>query len=728
VHLLQPSRVRSDCIARGLAGDGAARTSTEKRVTEQVESAIVRISAGGVTAGVGFLIDPSRVLTCAHVVEAALGIGAAERPPADAAVQVEFVLLESGPALPASLEHFDAADATGGLDVAVLRLEAPAPTGAAPARLAWEDGLWGHGLAAFGFPAGYDEGTWVSGVFRGRQASGWVQVEGGKQTGYRLERGYSGGPAWDLDLDAVAGMVVAADRHPTSKAGWVIPTALLKKACPDLPVERPLAGGNRDTFVDRLTAADSLTIVGFTHERLIDYLEEAHAHRGQHAVGPWDQVRVVFLDPSLLGSVDDDLEQDAPGQGTALRQHRSTEASRTLNSFFLRQPVARRWELRLYPYQLPFIGALFTLPGGGTLAEVATLQPPRPVSRYLYLDLPPRSVAHYQTVFEHVWSRSRPITEEVVVFGEPADDEGFLCAGFVPRRRVLTGATTDWRWLAAVIVLLWEQGRDGPLPLLNVNTRSNSTREIGRISHLSGYMNRRDCAPDDADVDLPLVMDRRMVVRAAQRELLEELGIEIAADRLAFEGEIRFHYADKENLYFYVMSAEVERGARLRFSRPAQVRPWTLERLLAVRRHQVLSTLLEVVAAPGLSPRQLQLAAEVLADHLEIHREPELADRVRSDVGAGRRDRLARELQTMMSESEVVVVVDGETQAVSGLGGLQYREFFASLLPPYAAIGVPGAKDYLDWLRGDERAGPAYDRLASFYADEAAVRQLGVDV
>jgi len=114
----------------------------------------------------------------------------------------------------------------------VLRLEGAAPAAAAPARLVWEDGLWGHGLAAFGFPADYDEGTWASGVFRGRQASGWVQVEDTKQTGYRLERGYSGGPAWDVDLGGVAGLVVAADRDPTAKAGWVIPTALIAEACP----------------------------------------------------------------------------------------------------------------------------------------------------------------------------------------------------------------------------------------------------------------------------------------------------------------------------------------------------------------------------------------------------------------------------------------------------------------------------------------------------------------
>jgi hypothetical protein len=76
------------------------------------------------------------------------------------------------------------------------------------------DDLWSHPFRAFGFPAAHDQGVWVSGRLRGRQAAGWVQMDGVAAAGYRVEPGFSGTPVWDDDLDGVVGMAVAAEARP----------------------------------------------------------------------------------------------------------------------------------------------------------------------------------------------------------------------------------------------------------------------------------------------------------------------------------------------------------------------------------------------------------------------------------------------------------------------------------------------------------------------------------
>ena len=51
----------------------------------------------------------------------------------------------------------------------------------------------------------------------------------------------------------------------------------------------------------------------------------------------------------------------------------------------------------------------------------------------------------------------------------------------------------------------------------------------------------------------------------------------------------------------------------------------------------------------------------------------------------------------------------------SGLSGLQFREFYAILLPFYASVGVPGAAEHLALLDEDDtkRAarGPAFPAI-----------------
>jgi hypothetical protein len=62
-----------------------------------LEAAIARVhGAQGRVVGGGFLVEPDKVVTCAHVVARALGLADDEPPPAQAEVRLDFPLIAPG--------------------------------------------------------------------------------------------------------------------------------------------------------------------------------------------------------------------------------------------------------------------------------------------------------------------------------------------------------------------------------------------------------------------------------------------------------------------------------------------------------------------------------------------------------------------------------------------------------------------------------------------------------
>jgi len=206
-------------------------------MTTSLNSAIIRIrTPDGRVVGTGFLVTGRHILTCAHVVTGALGMpgdAQVEKPGFSEKtrflVQLDFPLLAPESILTARVSHWQPA-----VDVAGLELITAPLAESKPVRLVTADDLWGHSFRALGFPAGYEQGVWASGVLRGRQADGWLQVEDTKQTGYLIAPGFSGGPVWDDVLGGVVGMIVAADTDEKVKAAFLIPTDVLAETLPDL--------------------------------------------------------------------------------------------------------------------------------------------------------------------------------------------------------------------------------------------------------------------------------------------------------------------------------------------------------------------------------------------------------------------------------------------------------------------------------------------------------------
>jgi S1-C subfamily serine protease len=118
-------------------------------------------------------------------------------------------------------------------DVAILELREQPHTFQQALSLLPAQTLWGHPFRAFGFPGGYDEGVWASGVIRDQRADGWVQIEDVKLPGYAVIQGFSGTPVWDERLEGVVGMVVEADSQAETKAAYIIPTSTLVQVQPE---------------------------------------------------------------------------------------------------------------------------------------------------------------------------------------------------------------------------------------------------------------------------------------------------------------------------------------------------------------------------------------------------------------------------------------------------------------------------------------------------------------
>jgi hypothetical protein len=205
-------------------------------MTEQLMSSIVRIlDEKDAVVGAGFLVSKRQVLTCAHVVAQALGLSEDAPGMPTAGIRLDFPLVAPEHILRGRIILWQPET-----DIAGLELDDDPPAGAQPVHLVRAKDLWGHAFRAFGFPAGYDDGVWASGVLRGRTGAGWVQIEDVKTPGYWVQPGFSGGPVWDEQLAGVAGMVTAAETQPGVKAAFIIPNQILVQTWPELTVYEPL--------------------------------------------------------------------------------------------------------------------------------------------------------------------------------------------------------------------------------------------------------------------------------------------------------------------------------------------------------------------------------------------------------------------------------------------------------------------------------------------------------
>ncbi|MEV4709806.1 trypsin-like peptidase domain-containing protein [Micromonospora sp. NPDC049374] len=238
---------------------------------------------GGHTVGLAFLVADTLAFTCAHVVNNATGTSRGEDATGKGVELVPAFYPSEDAVVEATVEHWSAVAMPrhASDDVAVLRLRRPVG-GTGPVRTGNPPFVQGDlPVWAFGIPAGRPQGVWHAGTLRGVVASGWLQIDQGSGPGYRVERGFSGGPVWDEAQQAVVGMITMVDLGEV-RAAYAIPSAHLLAAVPVLRGELwqpspfpglvPYPETMREAFlgrdadvralVDRMNAERWVTVVG----------------------------------------------------------------------------------------------------------------------------------------------------------------------------------------------------------------------------------------------------------------------------------------------------------------------------------------------------------------------------------------------------------------------------------------------------------------------------------
>ncbi|GAB7188675.1 HAMP domain-containing protein [Kitasatospora sp. Ki12] len=212
------------------------------------EGFVVRIRRVGSedSVGVGFVVGDRRIITCAHVVNAAINRdkSAADRPADGVRIHIDFPLVgdsEGAPLRSCKIEEWDPPPGQGsaGRDIAGLALVGgdTLPVGAGPARLVDHSTVRDAKASVFGYPGnppGRTNGGWSRCVLRGATGGGLIQFDTEMEAALRTQPGYSGSPAVITDEfgDAVVGMIAVAGRDGTAGDAYAVPSIQLAAAWP----------------------------------------------------------------------------------------------------------------------------------------------------------------------------------------------------------------------------------------------------------------------------------------------------------------------------------------------------------------------------------------------------------------------------------------------------------------------------------------------------------------
>jgi hypothetical protein len=485
-------------------------------------------------------------------------------------------------------------------------------------------------------------------------------------------------------------------------------------------------------FVQLLSEAVNATIVGFTNEHLAGLLDRALTRKIATRGSPdafWASLRVVFCADRLLESIADE-RRDFPDPGEAVRQRRLAAfyGRRSLTVFLRRKIRATRWPIYESSFLPPFTGTLFELPTGQRMIHLLVRSPQRSSSGHLYLEFAETSDQYFTGVFEDIVHNS-VADNTIIPVGVPRGAT-FERTGTRYRHNVLIDRSGAVGWLAYVLVVTWRQRAGRAEPLLQLCTDANSTRALDRLMHPATHIYQvdydtpaaRTAAIPPSQIDLGDAVPQR----AARRRLMLEAGQELPGDLMPV-GTTQYLNYDREHLYFFVYARQVPED--FQFPRRAEMHHVPLQELLAILENQALRNAGRLLHAPAMSGRARSAATEIVALNLTLHGHGDLADALTaaatlhpwpSEVRAAVSDLIERTRQPWVS--------GGREFDMKGLAGLEYREFFSTLLPLYARLGVPGAADHLASLRADAARSAAITRLAELYQDVDVITDIPAEL
>lgn len=207
------------------------------------DASIVRIlGTDGIPVGVGVLVGDRRVLTCAHVVNVALGRPARDQSLPSALLSLDLPLSPGGVTgrpLSAKVTRWlpPPMEGVAGDDIAGLDLMDEPPASATIARLAQTLPAADTRLEIFGFPAGRPDGVRAPAIMRGLVGGGRLQIDGDSGAAWQAEPGFSGSPVVDPATGRVAALLaVTATGAPQTmpRDAYAISSERLRLAWPEV--------------------------------------------------------------------------------------------------------------------------------------------------------------------------------------------------------------------------------------------------------------------------------------------------------------------------------------------------------------------------------------------------------------------------------------------------------------------------------------------------------------
>ncbi len=478
-------------------------------------------------------------------------------------------------------------------------------------------------------------------------------------------------------------------------------------------------------FITLLSQADKVTIVGLTNESLASMLRTA-LDRKREAIFRsdecWTSVRVVFLAEELLDRVNDERGFADPSQARLERQRLGVFGRRTVRVLLRGLPTRSDWAMLDLPYLPPLIGTLFEMADGRRIVQLLIRRQLGNAGDHLYLEFEDTRAQYFSAAFDEIVRSSVDDKNKLAPVGRVAGRR-FQVRKIKYRWSVLIDRSHVDDWLAMVLVVTWRI-RDGrPEPVLQLRTRLNATRELNRLTHLAGHITH----DDPPAVDTEFGLDDAIPLAAARKRVQMETG-QVDTGALTPLTTGAYVHADKEHLFFFVYSCQLPDG--LEVWPQAEMSAVSVPELLSIRKNQVLRNAVSLCQAPP-ARRQVRIDAfEIVALNLILHDLADVAQQL-TDVAAARSadfgaitDVLGK-LEEQTRQTWPGYEADVELE---GLSGLQFREFYAILLPFYEAIGVPGAAETLALIGEDMSKRAAVDRLSQLYRDERIMRSISIEL
>lgn len=261
-------------------------------------------------AGMGVLVGPRHVVTCAHVINSALGRKEGEQKPPTKAqrVSVDFPMASEKNLIDGRIVNWRPVGQRRG-DMAVVELsrEAPEECGVAILADVPAGAMEGNALSVFGIAGGASFGLHVAARFTGSASADRMQIGGADALGAFVLPGYSGAAVWDERHAVTIGMSVARlVPENDERIAFMIPARDLKALCPELPVERRrLSRGYDFSWTLYGSFVFLLILVHFGAEKQID-LFQLLSLGGDHPTlaAFWGMhVGAIFLPPLIWMAV-----------------------------------------------------------------------------------------------------------------------------------------------------------------------------------------------------------------------------------------------------------------------------------------------------------------------------------------------------------------------------------------------------------------------------------------